>query len=104
MFCVYASPVSDYGGGLKMELNSLICREAEYILEHRSTIRETGKAFGRGKSTVHKDLREKLPYINSALAKEVANLLRFNIQERARRGGISTREKFYKTKTTLTEL
>lgn len=73
-----------------MELDTLVCREAEYMLEHKATVRETGKVFGRGKSTVHNDMRFKLPYINSELAKEVAQLLHFNLEDRARRGGKAT--------------
>jgi putative DeoR family transcriptional regulator (stage III sporulation protein D) len=76
-----------------MELNRLVCLEAEYMLEHKSTVRETGKAFGRSKSTIHKDMRDKLPSINRGLAVEIANLLNFNLEDRARRGGIAAKRK-----------
>lgn len=81
-----------------MRLDDLICKEAEYMLENKSTIRETGRAFGRSKSTVHKDMREKLPDINYTLAIEVANLLHFNLEDRARRGGMVTGAKRKKVK------
>lgn len=73
-----------------MKLDDLICREAQYMLENKATVRETGKAFGRGKSTIHKDMREKLPEIDGTLATEVAKLLNFNLADRARRGGVVT--------------
>lgn len=77
-----------------MDLTTLICREAEYMLEYKSTIRETGRVFNRSKSAVHKDMREKLPQIDKTLAKEVATLLNFNTEERARRGGLARQDKY----------
>ena len=71
-----------------MKLDDLVCREAKYMLENKATVRETGKAFGRSKSTIHKDMRIKLPEIDGVLAREVAKLLNFNLADRARRGGI----------------
>lgn len=79
-----------------MDMDSLICREAEYMLENKATIRQTGAYFGRGKTTVHKDMRERLPRINGILAGDVANLLSFNLEDRARRGGAATRGKHKK--------
>lgn len=77
-----------------MKLSTLICKEAEYMLENNATVRETGKYFGRSKSAVHYDMREKLPSINETLASEVANLLHFNLEDRARRGGTATQNKY----------
>ena len=73
-----------------MKLDELICREAKYMLENKATVRETGKAFGRSKSAVHKDMRDKLPDIDHNLATEVARLLNFHLEDRARRGGMVT--------------
>ena len=81
-----------------MENTELICREAEYMLENKATVRQTGAYFGRGKSTIHKDMRDRLPYINKGLAQEVAQLLHFNMEERARRGGMATKGKYKKLK------
>lgn len=81
-----------------MKRDDLICREARYMLENKATVRETGKAFGRGKSTIHKDMREKLPEIDGALATEVAKLLNFNLADRARRGGSVTNSQRKKIK------
>ena len=76
-----------------MELNSLICEEAQYMLDNTATVRQTGKVFSRSKSTIHHDMRKKLPYINRGLAEEVAQLLHFNLEDRARRGGMATMSK-----------
>lgn len=76
-----------------MELSSLVCEEANYMLENRATVRQTGKVFGRSKSTVHNDMRKKLPCINRSLAEDVAELLLFNSEDRARRGGLALQNK-----------
>ncbi len=70
---------------------------AKYILETKSTVREAAKKFGISKSTVHKDITERLRKINLGLAKDVEEVLQENKSERHIRGGIATREK-YKTK------
>jgi putative DeoR family transcriptional regulator (stage III sporulation protein D) len=67
---------------------------AEYILVSRETVREAARQFGVSKSTVHKDLTERLPRINPQLADEVRHVLEFNKSERHIRGGEATRRKF----------
>ena len=69
-------------------------RLARYLIEHKSTVRETAKAFGISKSTVHKDITEKLLRVNLKLFKEVEKILQLNKQERHIRGGEATRRKF----------
>lgn len=66
----------------------------EYIIERRSTVRAAAKVFGISKSTVHKDLTEKLPHINSELYKEVKKVLETNKRERHIRGGMATKHKY----------
>lgn len=66
----------------------------EYLLEHRGTVRSTAKAFGLSKSTVHKDLSQRLPQANRALSREVQQILDQNREERHIRGGLATREKY----------
>lgn len=66
----------------------------EYIIEKKSTVRATAKIFGISKSTVHKDITEKLPHINSALYKEVKKVLETNKKERHIRGGMATKHKY----------
>lgn len=65
----------------------------EYIVEHKATVRSAAKVFGVSKSTVHKDVTERLSRINPALAKEVNKVLAVNKQERHIRGGMATKRK-----------
>ena len=67
---------------------------ANYIIETKCTVREAAKVFGISKSTVHKDLTDRLLKINPGLAKESGNILQANKKERHIRGGIATREKY----------
>ncbi len=69
---------------------------ANYIIETKCTVREAAKKFGISKSTVHKDITERLSKINSYLAKQAREVLLENKQERHIRGGIATREKYRK--------
>ena len=67
---------------------------AYYIIGHKATVRQTAKIFGVSKSTVHKDVTERLLKINPALAGEARKVLNVNKQERHIRGGFATREKY----------
>ena len=67
---------------------------ANYIIENNATVRQTAKAFGISKSTVHKDVAERLSLINPALASEARKVLDLNKSERHIRGGLATREKY----------
>ena len=67
---------------------------ANYIIENNATVRQTAKAFGISKSTVHKDVTERLMQINPTLAKEARKVLDVNKQERHIRGGMATKEKY----------
>lgn len=66
---------------------------AQYLVEHRTTVRGTAKAFGVSKSTVHKDLSERLEKIQPQLYAQVRQILDLNKEERHIRGGMATREK-----------
>ena len=66
---------------------------AQYMIEHKATVRQTASVFGVSKSTVHKDLTEKLPVINHALAAQVRQGLDIK-SERHIRGGLATKEKY----------
>ncbi len=71
------------------------CEElALYLIENQSTVRSTADRFGISKSTVHKDVSEKLPHINPPLAAEVHMLFEKNKSERHLRGGEATRRKY----------
>ena len=67
---------------------------AVYIIEHQTTIRATAKHFGISKSTVHKDLTERLEKVNHGLYVQVKEVLEVNKAERHIRGGMATREKY----------
>ena len=67
---------------------------ANYIIENNATVRQTAKAFGISKSTVHKDVTERLMQVNSVLAREARKVLDVNKQERHIRGGMATKEKY----------
>jgi len=67
---------------------------AAYIIEESATVRQAAKKFGVSKSTVHKDVSERLEYINRAQAKEVRKILDVNKAERHIRGGLATKEKY----------
>ena len=69
---------------------------AKYILEKNTKVRQTAKTFGVSKSTIHKDVTERLKEINPSLAKEVKNVLDKNKSERHIRGGLATKLKYEK--------
>lgn len=67
---------------------------ATYIIDNNATVRQTAKQFGISKSTVHKDVTERLIHVNSALASEARKVLDVNKSERHIRGGLATKEKY----------
>lgn len=67
---------------------------ANYIINYNATVRQTAKQFGISKSTVHKDVTERLMRINPTLASEARIVLDLNKSERHIRGGMATREKY----------
>ena len=67
---------------------------ARYIIENSATVRQTAKRFGISKSTVHKDVAERLTHINPSLAKQARIVLDINKSERHIRGGMATKEKY----------
>ena len=79
---------------MRDNIDERACELANYIIENKSTVRATAKRFGISKSTVHKDLTERLMYSNRALYLEVKELLEYNKSQRHIRGGIATRKKF----------
>lgn len=70
------------------------CDLAVFIIENRATVRTAAKQFGISKSTVHKDLTERLPRLNPSLYRQVRQLLDINKAERHIRGGLATRRKY----------
>ena len=72
------------------------CELAVYIIETGATVRAAAQHFGISKSTVHKDLSQRLPQINKHLYEQVRRILEINKQERHIRGGMATRLKYKK--------
>lgn len=74
------------------------CQLAVYIIETGATVRAAAKKFGISKSTVHKDLSQRLPQYNRTLYKQVRHILDENKAQRHIRGGMATKEKYQKRK------
>lgn len=74
------------------------CDLAVYIIETGATVRAAAHHFGISKSTVHKDLSQRLPYCNRALYRQVRRILDVNKAQRHIRGGLATKEKYARQK------
>ena len=79
---------------LKGNMEERAERLAQYIIENRTTVRAVAQKFGISKSTVHKDISERLPQFNRALYLQVKEVLDVNKAQRHIRGGIATRKKY----------
>ena len=79
---------------LNDSMEARACDLAVYIIENRTTIRAAAKKFGISKSTVHKDLSERLRHVNKPLYLSVKEVLNINKAERHIRGGIATKNKY----------
>lgn len=78
----------------KLQIEERVVAVATYMIENNATVRQTAKKFGVSKSTIHKDVTERLGTINPLLANEVREILDVNKSERHIRGGLATREKY----------
>lgn len=79
---------------MRENIEQRACDLAVYIIENQSTVRAAAKAFGVSKSTVHKDLSERLPHYNHTLYLQVKAVLEQNKAERHIRGGLATQRKY----------
>ena len=79
---------------MRQSLEERACDLAVYIIENKTTVRAAARVFGVSKSTVHKDLTERLPHVNPGLYRQVRVLLDLNKAERHIRGGLATRRKY----------
>jgi len=79
---------------LKDYIEERVLEVANYIISSKATIRKTAKVFGVSKSTIHKDMTERLPKINPQIAEEAKNILDYNKAERHIRGGKATKMKY----------
>ncbi len=79
---------------MKAYIEQRVVEVGKYIIASKATVRETAKKFGISKSTVHKDLTERLTKIDPILAKKARSVLDVNKMERHIRGGMATRKKY----------
>lgn len=79
---------------MKDYIEDRVITVAQYIAEHKCTVRAAAKKFDTSKSTVHKDMIDRLPLLNAALAADVKNVLAENKAERHIRGGLATKAKY----------
>ena len=83
---------------MRARITTRVIQLADHVIATCDTVRGAAQKFGVSKSTVHKDITEKLKHINPALHEEVGKLLATNKSERNLRGGEATRQKFLKMK------
>ncbi len=81
---------------MKDNLNKRACELAVYMIETGATVRAAARQFGISKSTVHKDLSQRLEQINPGLYAQARQVLDVNKQERHIRGGMATKRKYEK--------
>lgn len=83
---------------LKAYIEERVLESARYIITNQATVRNCAKQFGISKSTVHKDVSERLIQISPIMASKVKEVLDKNKSERHIRGGMATREKYRRKK------
>ncbi len=83
---------------MRTDIDRRILQEARYIAESKDTVRGCGKHFGVSKSTVHKDVTQRLAAINKNLYAQVRDVLEENKAQRHIRGGLATRNKYIREK------
>lgn len=79
---------------MKIYIEERAVEIANFIIDNNATVRQTAKQYGISKSTVHKDMTERLYELNPSLAGQVRKVLDVNKSERHIRGGLATREKY----------
>ena len=83
---------------MKREVQARVVEAAQHILKTGATVRACADAFGVSKTTIHKDMRERLPELSPATAALVDGVLNKNREERHIRGGQATKEKYLRRK------
>lgn len=79
---------------MRKDVYDRVVNEAKYLISTNETIREIAKAFNVSKSTVHKDMRDRLFIIDKNMYNEVSSILEYHIDIKHIRGGESTKRKF----------
>ena len=83
---------------MSKRIEERVIEVAHYIIDSKDTVRGSAKKFGVSKSTIHKDVSQRLEKINKALYTEVRKILNENKAERHIRGGLATKRKYEKLK------
>lgn len=83
---------------MRENIEQRACELAVYIIETGATVRTAARHFGISKSTVHKDLSQRLPQIHKALYAQVRHVLDENKAQRHIRGGMATKKKYQQSK------
>ncbi len=78
------------------KIKERVLEEAKYMIKTKETVREIAKVFNVSKSTVHKDLHERLIQLDNILSEQVEKILKYHIDIRHIRGGESTKKKYLK--------
>ena len=81
---------------MSQTIEQRVCKLAVYMIENGATVRKTAEVFGISKSTVHKDLTDRLKHINPALFIQARSILDTNKAQRHIRGGLATKAKYNK--------
>ena len=79
---------------MRQEVQRRVAAAARHILKTGATVRACAETFGVSKTTIHKDMRERLPGLDPAMARRVDGVLNKNREERHIRGGQATKEKY----------
>lgn len=79
---------------MRTDIRERVLALAAHILKTGDTVRASAEKFGVSKTTVHKDMRKRLPIIDKSLARQVARVLETNLEQRHIRGGLATRRKY----------
>ena len=79
---------------MKQSVDDRAAMLGEYIVQNKATVRRAAKQFGVSKSTVHKDVSQRLKYLDSGLYRDVKNVLAVNKAQRHIRGGLATKKKY----------
>ncbi len=83
---------------MKTPIEQRVLTVTDYMVSHNATVRATAEWYGVGKSTIHKDVSERIERLNPELAKAARQVLECNKAERHIRGGLATREKYRRTR------
>ncbi|MBR7082106.1 MAG: sporulation transcriptional regulator SpoIIID [Oscillospiraceae bacterium] len=79
---------------MRTDIEERACALAAYVIDNKATVRAAAKKFGISKSTVHKDISERLEHIDRELYTRAKEILEVNKAERHIRGGLATRQKY----------